>query len=573
LPVALISGALKTGSRVPHSFDDEGVTCSVCHSIVEARLEGTGSYTIAPPALLVTKDGRRLREASDAQILANVAGHRRAVMRPLLRTPEFCAACHKSSITPDLSGYDFMQRGFDVYDEWQQSSFSGESASAPEEAAGRATCQDCHMARIPSTDDSGAKQHRIASHRWPGANTAVPLFYKEPEQLQATRSLLQSGIAHTDVFSVENQRSGERVMALHRRGTTTLRFRAGDPLTVQVLVVNDRVGHAFPPELRDLYDARIEFSASDSAGREVFRDDSHVYRQKLVDRDANPLLRHEVWLAIAKDCDDNLPANAPDLVSFRFPAPEHSGSLTLRASIAYRRFTPYYSDYVQTRLKTPVESPVTTVATAEAVVAPGGGATTSLDASQDARRWRDYGRALLARHNPSALEAFAKAAALAPDDPQIAIDRAAAELGTAVTGDRSDPAQRTLEVLARAFPEPMALPPRAAYWKAVALIAQGNSTAGVIELGQLVRQFPNDRQARRRLGIALAGQQRWGEARTQFEETIRIDPLDADAYLWLASIAASQHMLSDAEGYQRKYQILSRWSNPSAHGACDGNAK
>src|SRR5947209_4071771 len=46
-PVALFSGALD--SRAPRQqapftkLDDEGVTCTVCHSIVEARLNGTGS--------------------------------------------------------------------------------------------------------------------------------------------------------------------------------------------------------------------------------------------------------------------------------------------------------------------------------------------------------------------------------------------------------------------------------------------------------------------------------------------------------------------------------------------------
>ena len=45
-PVSVFSGALKKGSKESRAMDDEGVTCSVCHSITEVRLDGTGSYTI-----------------------------------------------------------------------------------------------------------------------------------------------------------------------------------------------------------------------------------------------------------------------------------------------------------------------------------------------------------------------------------------------------------------------------------------------------------------------------------------------------------------------------------------------
>lgn len=48
--------------------------------------------------MLVRADGTRLRDASDAEIKANLDSHKRAVMRPLLETPELCAACHKAAV-------------------------------------------------------------------------------------------------------------------------------------------------------------------------------------------------------------------------------------------------------------------------------------------------------------------------------------------------------------------------------------------------------------------------------------------------------------------------------------------
>ena len=43
-------------------LDHEAITCSVCHSITEARLDGTGSSTIRRPALLAKGDGRFITE-------------------------------------------------------------------------------------------------------------------------------------------------------------------------------------------------------------------------------------------------------------------------------------------------------------------------------------------------------------------------------------------------------------------------------------------------------------------------------------------------------------------------------
>jgi Cytochrome c554 and c-prime len=68
-PVALFSGALSKNAKFDRPFDEEGVTCSVCHSIQSVTTQGIGSYTIAPPALLVLKDGTRIKDASDRQIL------------------------------------------------------------------------------------------------------------------------------------------------------------------------------------------------------------------------------------------------------------------------------------------------------------------------------------------------------------------------------------------------------------------------------------------------------------------------------------------------------------------------
>src|SRR6266508_1830692 len=184
-PAALFSGALTKNSKVKRPFDDDGVSCISCHSIQAATGRGIGGYVMGEPALLVKEDGTRLLAGvTDQQILDDIPSHRRAMMRPLLKSAEFCAACHKSQVPRELNDYKFI-RAFAVGDEYQMSSFSKESPH-PYYVRDKETCNSCHMKREPAPlFDVSAKLGKLASHRWPAANTAIPVFYKWPEQLAA----------------------------------------------------------------------------------------------------------------------------------------------------------------------------------------------------------------------------------------------------------------------------------------------------------------------------------------------------------------------------------------------------
>src|ERR1041385_3205645 len=59
-PAALFSGALTKNSKVKRPFDEDGVSCIVCHSIQSANSRGVGGYVMGEPALLVKEDGTRL---------------------------------------------------------------------------------------------------------------------------------------------------------------------------------------------------------------------------------------------------------------------------------------------------------------------------------------------------------------------------------------------------------------------------------------------------------------------------------------------------------------------------------
>src|SRR3989442_11577603 len=133
------------------------------------------------------------------------------MMRPLLKTPEFCGACHKSQVPHELNDYKFL-RAFMVADELQQSSFSKESPH-PFYVRDKETCNSCHMKREPAPlFDVSAKKGTLVSHRWATANTAIPTFYKWPDQLNAVTKFLEN-----DALGIDIDRKSTRLNSSHVR--------------------------------------------------------------------------------------------------------------------------------------------------------------------------------------------------------------------------------------------------------------------------------------------------------------------------------------------------------------------
>ena len=103
-PIALLAGALTPrAARAQVAYDEDGITCSVCHSIQKVDTRGTGSYVLGVPAVLVDEEGKPItRPVSDAEILAHLDRHSKAVMKDFYHTSEFCSACHKAAL-PQLA--------------------------------------------------------------------------------------------------------------------------------------------------------------------------------------------------------------------------------------------------------------------------------------------------------------------------------------------------------------------------------------------------------------------------------------------------------------------------------------
>jgi tetratricopeptide (TPR) repeat protein len=578
-PVALFSGELVSAAngserRAPFTpLDDEGVTCSVCHSITEAWLDGTGSFTIRRPALLAKEDGAPVYgDFTDEQILADVPGHKRAVMRPLLRQPEFCSTCHKVDAPPSLNGYKHI-RGFSAYDEWQQSGASHESLLTFYKRDQRADCRACHMPKIESANDRAARQGKIASHRWLGANTAVPLFYNQTEQVKLTKAFLQADVVEVDIFALKRGATGDFIAPLSSTGSgdgaNRLALNPGEEVTAEVVVSNRNAAHSFPPEVRDLYEAWVEFEAVDGKGKAVFHsgfikpdgmldERAHVYKTIILDEQGRHITRHQIWTTNIKAYDNTIFPGRSDVVRFRFRLPsEGQGPIpvTLRARVNYRRLNQEYTNYVLRQQKRELRLPVVQMAEASAKIAIAGWQqkSKSEQITPEWKRWNDYGIGLLEQSQFSpASDAFRRASALSPQAPDLLVNAAIAEMRTERFGPELDQFGRAATLLGAA----LKLNPahdRALFYLALVRRAEGKVGEAADALGQIAGRYPRDREVQRQFSLTLYSLGRLTEARSGFERILSIDPTDFLAHQFLAPLYASEGRTADSERARTLY--------------------
>lgn len=570
-PAALFSGSLTRDAKAARPFDDEGVSCSVCHSIQSVTTEGIGSYTIAPPALLEFEDGRRVRDASDEEVLKNLGAHSRAMARPLLKQPELCATCHKSAILPELNGRKWF-RTFSVYDEWQQSAFAGETVQ-PLNARKYEDCRSCHM---PQQKETG-----YASHRWAGGNTAIAAHYGWPRQVKAVSDLLQSGVVTVDVFAVTTQSPNPAgVDTFAPLGGDAPNVVPGQKVSVDVVVANKGVGHAFPAELRDMFEAWVEFEATDASGRvlahsgAVSRDgtlewDAHAYRNVPIDNSGAPVTRHDIWNTRVGGIDRFIPAGRADLARFSLYIPSDAKApVKLKAKLNYRRFNSRFVEWVS-RSHPVAQSPVVEMSSASASLPLGDAradAKVSAAAQQPAaeqraamrQRWRAYGVALFDQQQyEAAAKAFEQGRSLAADGSP---DEAASCVDLALTYMRMERAGGPQAVLSKAnecIERALVIAPangRARFYRALLSVKQFRYTEALSDLEALSQERPRDRQVWAQMSALYLLQRRDGEAMAAYEHLLTIDPDDTEANFKLAGLYWRFGLRDLAKASQEKYQ-------------------
>jgi Tfp pilus assembly protein PilF len=539
-PIALFSGAVTQNSHVDRGFDDDGLTCSVCHSIakIQSAPYGTGSYVMGIPAVMVDAKGSPIPGIPpDAEILAHPERHSKAVMKDFYRTAEFCATCHISVIPRSLSNYKWL-RGFSTFDEWQASAFSKRSP-LPFYQRAETSCQDCHMSRESvAQSEYGAKKGTLASHRWLGGNTAVPFYYGMDEQVRRTTEFLKSQTLNVDIFALKKVSTGEVVAPL---GNAKFNLAANDTVQAFVVIQNRGVGHSLIPEQRDFYEAWVEFVATDSAGREIFHsgflkpdgsldESAHSFTNRLLGKDGQTLAQHEIWERRAVGFDNTILPGRSTLVRYEFRVPPNTkGPLTITARVNYRHFNQPYLDYVLGPGHPAYPVVEMAARTRPLNLGENGPLTADVRENPEWQRWNNFGIALFDQQQfADAQNAFEHVVKLHPD-------YADGYTNLALTDLAFDKYSQACEYADKA----LSLSPgnaRALYFRALAERNLAAIPAAIADLEQVARQFPQSRDARRELGVSYYLAHRDAAARTEFEAVQGIYPDDVLCHYYLAVV-------------------------------------
>jgi len=391
-PALLYSGLFDTPIKqiVDRPEARAGLGCLMCHSIVQVKSTmGQGDFFLEYPKLheLAASDNPVVRSLHDFLVRLNPEPHRRTFLKPFMRTDtaEFCSSCHKVHLDVPVNHYRWI-RGFNEYDNWQASGVSGQGARAFYYPKAPMNCADCHMPQVPSNDD-GNSNGLVHSHRFPGANTAVPTANQDQAQFEFAKKFLQDKQLSVDIFAVSpagnesNPSAGSEfgkpeistTFAVGEESDTSLpkgpagelrpitapidrtdaAVRRGDDVRVDVVVRTRKVGHFFPGGTVDAFDVWLELQATDEKGQAIFwsgkvEDDgkgpvepgAHFYRSLQIDGHGNPINKRNAWSTRSVVYVHLIPPGAADTAHFRLHIPQSAGEkITLHAKLNYRKFS------------------------------------------------------------------------------------------------------------------------------------------------------------------------------------------------------------------------------------------
>jgi Flp pilus assembly protein TadD len=535
-PIAVVSGVLTEKGTKKRPFDQDGVTCMVCHSIEKIDTRGTGSYVLGVPAVLVDENGAPLhRQVSDAEILAHLDRHSKAVMKDFYRTSEYCSVCHKAALPQTLNGYKW-QRAISLYDEWQNSSFAKESPLPFYKKDAVSTCQTCHMQREALvTTDFGAKHGTIASHRWLGANTVIPQYYKFDTQSARVAAFLKNAVFNVDIFALEvHGPPNTTTPVIAPLGLTSYQLMPGAQVTASVVIQNKGIAHSHVPEQRDMYESWVAFTVKNSKGNVLAQSgellpngeldpSAHSFTNRLINKNGTLNALHQVWDNRVVAYNNTIQSGRSQLVRYTFTLPQDMATgVTITATVKYRRFDQHFMDFGMGRH---YEMPVIDMVSASRVLVAGENKAAPPDPSENKEwmRWNNYGIALLdAQQYAASRDAFTKVAALRPDYADAFTNIAIADIQWEKYEEAMPELHKSLTLAADNA--------RALYYLALVERNEGNVDGAIDDLKKVEAQFPRSRDAHRELGFSYYQQHKYDQARAEYETLQAIDPDDLAAH-------------------------------------------
>ena len=336
-PISLFSG-----SKTLYSDDlsapgyQEGVSCVTCHSIEQTDVRGNANYVIAAQRRYLFEDSEAPLGAwlGDFLIRSYPEQHLQSWSRPLYKTAEYCAACHKQFIDEQINNVGWVQLQ-NQYDNWLQSRWVVEG-----DAQRTLGCRECHMRLNESLDPAAGDdgdfnrspddgKHR--DHRFIGANQYHPALLDLPgagEHIRLTEAWLRGDTVIPEI--ADRWTTGPTVPLQILAPETAA---PGEQVKIRVIALNNKAGHDFPTGPLDIIQAWIEVEVVDDRDRVVYRSgtvdargflpsDTTVFKAEGIDSLGNLIDRHNLWEMVGSRFKRTLFPGFSDVADYAFFCPD-----------------------------------------------------------------------------------------------------------------------------------------------------------------------------------------------------------------------------------------------------------
>ena len=322
-------------------------------------------------------------------------------------------------------------------------------------------------------------------------------------------------------------------------GSKGFSISPNETIETMLVVQNKNIGHSLVPEVRDLFEAWVEFEVKDAAGKEIYHsgflkpdglidERAHSFTNRPVDPKGEFVDNHKVWTIHSMAYDNTIQSGRSALVRYQFRIPaDAKGPLTFAARVNYRHLRQSYLNNV-----------LGTDHPAYPVVQLGerirqfnlGKNQPGVQDPQDNPdwiRWNNLGIAYLDQLQYSDAEAaFSHVVELRPDYADGYTNLAL----TAIQWEKYAQARPYLEKALSLS----AGNARALYYLGLVERRAGNCDAEIADFQKVMEQYPMSIDARRELGISYYQNHHYDDARAQFEALQAIEPDDLAAHYNLA---------------------------------------
>lgn len=341
-----------------------GISCAVCHAIqsVDSSV-GNADYTIDEPKHypFAYSDNPILSGLNSLMVKAKPAFHKHEMLKPMHKTAEFCASCHKVSLPGEVTAYKEFLRGQNHYDSYLLSGVSGHGARSfyyPPKA--EANCNECHMPAVAS-DEFGAKYMEqlgglgVHTHSFPSANSALGHWMGDQDQIELHRKYLQ-GTLRVDLFGLKEGGAIDGV--LQAPLSDSAQVEKGKTYLIETVLRTLKLGHHFSQGTTDSNQIWVEMTATQGGRligqsghrneREVVDPWSHFVNTFMLDRNGNRINRRNAQNIFTPLYSHQMPPGAGQTIHYKLTVPEETDEpIVVTARLLYRKFDTEYLDYIR----------------------------------------------------------------------------------------------------------------------------------------------------------------------------------------------------------------------------------